>query len=101
MLTVFQLNYKKITNKTEDHTEPFVVIPEDKLDGEAKVAFNKHKSEYKGAYFIFTANKKYDKNSSNVYVAVLSDGGKTIQINELEYNGKDDDYLYRFTGKAE
>ena len=50
---------------------------------------------------IFTANKKYDKDSSNVYVAVLSDGGKTIQINELEYSGKDDDYLYHFYGKAE
>lgn len=98
---IFDKKDNKITNKTEDHTEPFVVIPEDKLDGEAKGAFNKHKSEYKGAYFIFTANKKYDKNSSNVYVAVLSDGGKTIQINELEYSGKDDDSLYRFTGKAE
>ena len=98
---IFDKKNNKITNKTEDHTEPFVVIPEDKLDGEAKGAFNKHKSEYKGDYFIFTASKKYDKDSSNVYVAVLSDGGKTIQINELEYSGKDDDYLYRFTGKAE
>jgi membrane protein len=98
---IFDKKDNKITNKTEDHPEPFVVIPEDKLDGEAKGAFNKHKSEYKGAYFIFTANKKYDKDSSNVYVAVLSDGGKTIQINELEYSGKDDDSLYRFTGKAE
>lgn len=98
---IFDKKDNKITNKTENHTEPFVVIPEDKLDGEAKGAFNKHKSEYKGAYFIFTANKKYDKDSSNVYVAVLSDGGKTIQINELEYSGKDDDSLYRFTGKAE
>lgn len=43
----------KITNKTENHTEPFVVIPEDKLDGEAKGAFNKHKSEYDGTdYYI-------------------------------------------------
>lgn len=98
---IFDKKDNKITNKTEDHPEPFVVIPEDKLDGEAKGAFNKHKSEYKGAYFIFTANKKYDKDNSNVYVAVLSDGGKTIQINELEYSGKDDDSLYRFTGKAE
>lgn len=98
---IFDKKDNKITNKTENHTEPFVVIPEDKLDGEAKGAFNKHKSEYKGAYFIFTANKKYDKDSSNVYVAVLSDGGKTIQITELEYSGKDDDSLYRFTGKAE
>ena len=98
---IFDKKDNKITNKTENQTKPFVVIPEDKLDGEAKVAFNKHKSEYKGAYFIFTANKKYDKDSSKVYVAGLSDGGKTIQINELEYNGKDDDYLYRFTGKAE
>ena len=98
---IFDKKDNKITNKTEDHPEPFVVIPEDKLDGEAKGAFNKHKSEYKGAYFIFTANKKYDKDSSKVYVAVLSDGGKTIQINELEYSGKDDDSLYRFTGKAE
>lgn len=98
---IFDKKDNKITNKTENHTEPFVVIPEDKLDGEAKVAFNKHKSEYKGAHFIFTANKKYDKDSSNVYVAVLSDGGKTIQINELEYSRKDDDSLYRFTGKAE
>ena len=98
---IFDKKDNKITNKTEKQKKPFVVIPEDKLDGEAKVAFNKHKSEYKGAHFIFTANKKYDKDSSKVYVAVLSDGGKTIQINELEYNGKDDDYLYRFTGKAE
>lgn len=99
---VFDKKENKITNKTENHTEPFVVIPEDKLDGDAKGAFNKHKSEYDGTdYFIFTANKKYDKDSSNVYVAVLSDGGKTIQINELEYSGKDDDYLYHFYGKAE
>lgn len=98
---IFDKNDNIITNKTENHTETFVVIPEDKLDGEAKVAFNKHKSEYKGAHFIFTVNKKYDKDSSNVYVAVLSDGGKTIQINELEYSGKDNEYLYRFTGKAE
>ncbi len=49
---IFDKKIIKITNKTEDHTEPFVVIPEDKLDGEAKGAFNKHKSEYKGDYFI-------------------------------------------------
>ncbi|WP_302170806.1 hypothetical protein [uncultured Streptococcus sp.] len=98
---VFNKKENKITNKTENYTKPFVVIPEDKLDGEAKGAFNKHKSEYQGDYFIFTADKKYDKDSSNVYVAVLSDGGKTIQINELEYSGKDDDYLYHFKGKAE
>ena len=99
---VFDKKENKITNKTENHTKSFVVIPEDKLDGEAKGAFNKHKSEYNATdNFIFTANKKYDKDSSKVYVAVLSDGGKTIQINELEYSGKDDDYLYHFSGKAE
>ncbi len=97
---IFNKNENKIT-KIESQTKPFVVIPEDKLDGKAKDDFNKHKREYKSNYFIFTLNTKYDKNSSNIYVAILSDGGKEIKINRLDSSTKDDSYFDHFTGKAE
>lgn len=96
----FNKNENKIT-KTGGQIKPFVVISKDKLDGKAKDDFNQHKSEFKGNYFIFTTNKKYDKVSSNVYVAVLSDRGKTIQINKLDSSAKDDNYFYHFTGNSE
>lgn len=98
---VFDKKKNTITNETEDDTEPFTVIPEDKLNTADKGAFNKHKSELEGqTYFILTASDKYH-DSSNTYVAILSDGGKSIRIFELEYSAKADDYLYDFTGKAD
>ncbi|WP_455465179.1 hypothetical protein [Streptococcus salivarius] len=97
---IFNKNENKIT-KIESQTKSFVVIPEDKLDGKAKDFFKKHKREYKSNYFIFTLNTKYDKNSSNIYVAILSDGGKEIKINRLDSSTKDDNYFDHFTGKAE
>ena len=97
---IFNKNENEVT-QIESQTKPFVVIPEDKLDGKAKDVFNKHKSEYGGNYFIFTLDTKYDKDSSNIYVAILSDGGKEIKINKLDSSAKDDNYFSNFTGKAE
>lgn len=97
---IFNKNENEVT-QIESQTRPFLVIPEDKLDGKAKDVFNKHKSEYGGNYFIFTLNTKYDKDSSNIYVAILSDGGKEIKINKLDSSSKDDNYFSNFTGKAE
>lgn len=91
---------KKSINITKVHHKPFVVISKDRLDGKAKDDFNKHKLEYGGNYFIFTLNTKYDKDSSNNYVAILSDGGKEIKINKLDSSSKDDKYFSHFTGKA-
>ena len=84
---IFNINENKSINITKDHHKPFVVIPKDRLDGKAKDDFN--------------LNTKYNKNSSNVYVAILSDGGKEININELDSSAKDDNYVYDFAGKAE
>lgn len=98
---IFNINENKSINITKDHHKPFVVIPKDRLDEKAKDDFNKHSSKYKGYYFIFKLNTKYNKNSSNVYVAILSDGGKEININELDSSAKDDNYVYDFAGKAE
>ena len=98
---IFNINENKINNKTKSHHKSFVVIPKDRLDGKAKDNFNKLRSKYKGYYFIFKLNTKYNKNSSNIYVAILSDGGKEIKINELDSSAKDDNHVYNFTGKAE
>ena len=98
---IFNINENKIINKTKGDHKSFVVIPKDSLDGKAKDEFNKLSSKYKGYYFIFKLNTKYNKNSSNIYVAILSDGGKEIKINELDSSAKDDNYVYSFTGKAE
>lgn len=94
---IFKINENKIINKTKGYHKSFVVIPKDRLDGKAK----DDSSKYKGYYFIFKLNTKYNKNSSNIYVAILSDGGKEIKINELDSSAKDDNHVYIFTGKAE
>lgn len=107
----FNITQQTITNSDKEKRY-FKVLTEKNLGNsksfpEALSTFKRHKSELKGKkYFLFTSvtearKDKLDANAkdpSEIYCVVLSDGGKSIRIFQLE-TGNQDEY-YNFTGEA-
>lgn len=100
---VFDKKNNTITNTSSDDKDYFKVIPEDKLNTEAKGALVNHKSEVDGKDHFFISVSPYKENLNSevfVYCVILTDGGKSIRIFELEHSGKVDGW-YDFIGQAD